>query len=494
MAGITIENSIHGPEWDCYMLSESSLFVSKDRIICKTCGRSAPLAIIEDAVACGLEHGAEARLVLFSRSDLLRPAEQASVHQSFDSERAFLEAALPHATANAYTFGDTYGAHWTLYVAALPTTADASNAVQLPPPTLEIAMYGLASTSVWWQDQVGTAAAARKLSGLQKAMPHDGCCVVDEMLFAPCGYSMNCFDDLNAHSTVHVTPQEGCSFASYECAVLDPSTVNDTIRTVVDIFKPERFSVSLVDFNGRTDLVIDPTVNGSGFGYATDAQCSQMLSCGGIAGRQIFGTFTQVGAQIQGDQMIRSEAAIILDDTVLLQPLDDGSSSAQVGLPVTIGSNTALRSLLAARAVPIINDPLPLSQMFEAKIIEHSLDAPFYIANLGTVEARFTLWKALLPRVEPLYAVKCNPDEVMMPALNALGCGFDVASKEELRLAFKAGATFENVVFANPVKGVQDIKYARQHGIGLTTFDSAAEVSPQQLPTRTPFACFFMYV
>lgn len=470
-AGITIENSIHGPEWDCYMLSESSLFVSKDRIICKTCGRSAPLAIIEDAVKCGLQHGAEARLVLFSRSDLLRPSEQASVHQSFDSERAFLEAALPHATANAYTFGDTYGAHWTLYVAALPTTADASGAVQLPPPTLEIAMYGLGtlSTSVWWQDQVGTAAAARKLSGLQAVMPQDGCCIIDEMLFAPCGYSMNCFDDRNAHATVHVTPQEGCSFASYECAVLDPSTVNDTIRTVVDVFKPERFSVSLVDFSGRADLFdINPTDGGSGFGYATAALCSQMLSCDGITGRQVFGTFisTQVG----------SDASNVLDDTVMLHH-PDGCSSADVPatqITATLG-NTALRTLLAARAVPI-TDPLPLSQMFAAKINEHALDAPFYIANIGAVEARFMLWKALLPRVEPLYAVKCNPDEVMMPALNALGCGFDIASKEELRLAFKAGATPERVVFANPVKSVQDMKYARQHGIGLTTFDSAAEL------------------
>jgi ornithine decarboxylase len=134
-----------------------------------------------------------------------------------------------------------------------------------------------------------------------------------------------------------------------------------------------------------------------------------------------------------------------------------------------------LWTLLAAHGVPVIDECVD-AQMFRQQISEKGLDAPFYIADLGAVEKRFRLWQKLLPRVEPRYAVKCNPDEILLGTLQALGCGFDAASEEEMRFAFKAGADVDKIVFANPVKGRSCIEYARKHGVGLTTFDSAAEL------------------
>jgi S-adenosylmethionine decarboxylase len=254
-AGITIESEINGEHWDCYMLSESSLFVSRTRVICKTCGQSAPLAILEEALQLGTELGYEAKQVLFSRSDLLRPSEQPPVHQSFEAECGFLDQAMPHAVStNAYTLGGSGVAQWNVYQAALPTTVpDVEAKAEAVPPTLEIVCYGLAptSSSVWWSDIDSTPENARSESGLSMVMPNDG--TVDEMLFSPCGYSMNCFDQAGKHSTVHVTPQEGCSFASFEATVFDLSTVNDTVRNVLEIFKPERFSVSLVEWGVPRD-------------------------------------------------------------------------------------------------------------------------------------------------------------------------------------------------------------------------------------------------
>merc|ERR1719160_1805998 len=112
-AGITIESAIYGAHWDCYMLSESSLFVSRTRIICKTCGQSAPLVILEDAMRLGEELGYQPQMVLFSHSDLLRPTEQLPVHRSFSAECDFLNQALPQAVSmNAYTFGHAGRSQW----------------------------------------------------------------------------------------------------------------------------------------------------------------------------------------------------------------------------------------------------------------------------------------------------------------------------------------------------------------------------------------------
>jgi S-adenosylmethionine decarboxylase len=295
-AGITIESAIYGDHWDCYMLSESSLFVSRTRIICKTCGQSAPLEILEDALRFGTELGYEPKLVLFSRSDLLRPDEQLPVHQSFDAECTFLNQALPHAVStNAYTLGDAGRAQWNLYQAVLPTTISEIDAgAELVPPTLEIVCYGLdpANASVWWSDRHSTPDGARFASGLSATMPNDG--IVDEMLFSPCGYSMNCFDQAGVHSTVHVTPQEGCSFASFESTILDLSTVNDIIQNLVYIFKPERFSVSLLEWSMHDQPVTsehptDDIICASQ--YAMDSTTSQRLTHGRLVGHHRFSSF-----------------------------------------------------------------------------------------------------------------------------------------------------------------------------------------------------------
>jgi ornithine decarboxylase len=54
---------------------------------------------------------------------------------------------------------------------------------------------------------------------------------------------------------------------------------------------------------------------------------------------------------------------------------------------------------------------------------------PFYIADLGEVARQYKQWTRLLPRVKPYYAVKCNPDPMIISTLANLGTGFDVASK-----------------------------------------------------------------
>ena len=52
-------------------------------------------------------------------------------------------------------------------------------------------------------------------------------------------------------------------------------------------------------------------------------------------------------------------------------------------------------------------------------------DAPehFYVFDLGAVLERWSVWTAALPRVQPHYAVKCNPDRKMLSLLAALGAG-----------------------------------------------------------------------
>ncbi|KAI7052089.1 Ornithine, partial [Hortaea werneckii] len=56
----------------------------------------------------------------------------------------------------------------------------------------------------------------------------------------------------------------------------------------------------------------------------------------------------------------------------------------------------------------------------------------FFVADLGDVYRQHMRWKNHLGRVTPHYAVKCNPDPMVLRLLAALGAGFDCASKAEI--------------------------------------------------------------
>jgi ornithine decarboxylase len=106
--------------------------------------------------------------------------------------------------------------------------------------------------------------------------------------------------------------------------------------------------------------------------------------------------------------------------------------------------------------------------------IEHS----FFIADLGEVYRQFIRWKKNLPRIEPFYAVKCNPDPFVMRLLASLGAGFDCASKDEIAkvLALTPTVPRRNIIFANPCKANPQIRYAQQAGVEMMTFDNADEL------------------
>ena len=108
----------------------------------------------------------------------------------------------------------------------------------------------------------------------------------------------------------------------------------------------------------------------------------------------------------------------------------------------------------------------------------HHIDReePFYVADLGEIERQYTQFKTLLPRVRPFYAVKCNPDPAVMLVLANCGAGFDCASKAEIRLALSVGAPSSDIIYANPCKQRNHIKYAATRGVDRMTFDNEDEL------------------
>lgn len=104
----------------------------------------------------------------------------------------------------------------------------------------------------------------------------------------------------------------------------------------------------------------------------------------------------------------------------------------------------------------------------------------FYVCDIGVVMSQFWQWKKFFPRVEPFYAVKCNPDPMVIRVLAILGANFDCASRSEFRLVqdiCKDLPRKPEIIYANPCKSRTHLIEAVCKGVKIVTFDNAAEVA-----------------
>jgi diaminopimelate decarboxylase len=114
----------------------------------------------------------------------------------------------------------------------------------------------------------------------------------------------------------------------------------------------------------------------------------------------------------------------------------------------------------------IINDYLEDNQSERA----------FYIIDLGQLTASYSNWMRLLPDVKPYYAVKCNPNPVILDSLASLGINFDCASETEMKTIIEITKDPSRIIFANPCKMSSQIRYARSNDVDLMTFDCEEEL------------------
>eukprot|EP00047_Mylnosiga_fluctuans_P001955 m.222555 g.222555 ORF g.222555 m.222555 type:complete len:402 (+) comp10785_c0_seq1:184-1389(+) len=254
----TILSSTHTEYMDSYVLSESSMFVTPYRFILKTCGQTTLLyaldKLIELAKGIGLTHIQE---LFFSRHNLLRPDMQHGPHKSFQEEVKYLDTFFaPHPYDGcAFTLGRINDKD-TCYL----YTLDSERSVPVADHNLEIQMFELdpeAMMHFYKSDTIRTCQDASDASGISSLFPE---AILDGFLFEPCGYSVNGM--MGEHYfTIHITPQQGFSFVSFETDV--PMTdYTDLISRVLDIFRPNRATVTVMANRLAAVNVATPRVPG----------------------------------------------------------------------------------------------------------------------------------------------------------------------------------------------------------------------------------------
>ncbi|XP_075535197.1 uncharacterized protein LOC142570738 [Dermacentor variabilis] len=108
---------------------------------------------------------------------------------------------------------------------------------------------------------------------------------------------------------------------------------------------------------------------------------------------------------------------------------------------------------------------------------KHAEHDAFFICDLRDIAKKVHLWRQQLPRIAPFYAIKACRDPVVVGLLNRLGVNFDCSNKGEISAVLNMEASPDRIVYANTVKSIPDLEFARKHGVRLMTFDCAEELA-----------------
>ena len=219
------------------------------------------------------------------------PELQLGPHKEWKAEVEYLDAIFSNGAA--YAVGKVNGDHWLLYmtkpqatrgtVSGTIDTSPSKGANQSDPSkgtdyTIEILMTHLspAASEPFFSPEFGEECTpsthARALTfqtGISDLFPSH-LTTLDAYSFTPCGYSSNALlkwykppsegqhhkpPEGEGYYTIHVTPESGWSYASFECNVPLPtlptheaSSIPDLqtlVRRVVRIFQPAKLSLTL---------------------------------------------------------------------------------------------------------------------------------------------------------------------------------------------------------------------------------------------------------
>jgi ornithine decarboxylase len=120
---------------------------------------------------------------------------------------------------------------------------------------------------------------------------------------------------------------------------------------------------------------------------------------------------------------------------------------------------------------------------------------PLFVIDHDEIRRNYATFRKHLPRVQAYYAVKANPDPLIVRTLFDIGASFDVASMSEFRLVGenikeltpeeRRRWIWDKIVYANPIKAIETLVELDPYA-PLVTYDNAEEI--RKIRTYAPHA------
>ncbi|KAG8370113.1 hypothetical protein BUALT_Bualt14G0083700 [Buddleja alternifolia] len=250
----TVVSAVGNKYFDSYVLSESSLFVYPTKIIIKTCGTTQLLKSVRLLVDYAITMGLTVCGCRYTRGSFIFPHAQPYPHTSFKEEVVYLEENLPKSLSckKASVMNSKSCYKWHVFNACDEEHMVVMEDMQADDLyTVEICMTELDRVLAKkffrrFNDGKNGDSAGKEMTEATGIRDVNRNALICDYAFDPCGYSMNGLDG-NRYSTVHVTPEDGFSYASFECVGSvydDREELFEFLNKVVKVFKPAALSVS----------------------------------------------------------------------------------------------------------------------------------------------------------------------------------------------------------------------------------------------------------
>ena len=115
---------------------------------------------------------------------------------------------------------------------------------------------------------------------------------------------------------------------------------------------------------------------------------------------------------------------------------------------------------------------------FKAKSLAKKYSTPLYCYSLKKIKENIVNFKKSFKKVKPLicFAVKANPNKILLREIGKLGLGADVVSMGELMKALRSGIKPDKIVFSGVGKTSKELTYAIEKKILLINAESKSEI------------------
>lgn len=250
----TILSHIRNKNVLAFLLSESSLFIWRDRILLITCGQTTLISAIDFFIDAIGQDNIE-QLIFQRKNEYYSHLQPTSFFDDIKRlQRRF--------TGSAYRMGAMDGHHNFIFHLDHPYSPLADD------HTYELLMYDISSSaSALLTKPDLTCEEVRTFLKLDSILDDF---IIDDFLFKPFGYSMNAVSD-NKYFTIHITPQEQGSYISFETDI----NLKEHVESLVKTFSPGSFD--FIEFIPAHDA---PMSSESISNYAQNSNVVQELSCG----------------------------------------------------------------------------------------------------------------------------------------------------------------------------------------------------------------------
>ncbi|CAH8392005.1 unnamed protein product [Eruca vesicaria subsp. sativa] len=257
----TVVSAVANHSFDAYVLSESSLFVYPTKIIIKTCGTTQLLKSIRPLIHLARNVNLTLRACRYSRGSFIFPNSQPFPYTNFEDEVVIVEESLPnslrHRKSSVMTPSNNKNntsRAWHVFTASADVEPEESVVV------VEVCMTELDRVNArsffrrkGGCEEKNSDSAGREMTRLSGIDTINANAFICDFAFDPCGYSMNGVDG-ERYSTIHVTPEDGFSYASFECGLSlydgGHGDISEVLTRAVDVFRPGCVSIATT-YNGE---------------------------------------------------------------------------------------------------------------------------------------------------------------------------------------------------------------------------------------------------